>query len=184
VGQVAERPDARSARRRRRQAEGLVRRHRQGPLLRARKLLIANASKAADLAAKLSLLQELDTELRDLFTRPLDEIAQTDLDAILERYADVVDEATKAALDQFITDLQQSVTDLQHELWSLIDNFGAQADAVADLATGAARDAEWNPDDPSSYGLALTTCDHASQEERLKSSTIKPTAWAYAPEPS
>jgi hypothetical protein len=118
-----------------------------------RQWLIDNASKAADLATRLDLLQQLDTELRDLVTRPLDEIAQTDLDAILDRYADVVDEQTKAALDQLITDLQQSVTDLQNELFSLIDNFGAQADAVADLATQGARDAGFSPDDPSSYAL-------------------------------
>lgn len=115
--------------------------------------LIDHASEVADLAAKLSLLQQLDTELRDLVTRPLDEIATTDLDAILDRYAGVVDAETKAALDQLIVDLKQSVVDLENELASLIDDFGAQADAVADLATKAAREAGFNPDDPASYGL-------------------------------
>ena len=54
--------------------------------------------------------------MRDLFTRPLDEIATIDLDAILDRYAGVVDAATKAALDQLIVDLKQSVVDLENEL--------------------------------------------------------------------
>jgi hypothetical protein len=118
-----------------------------------RQWLIDNAAKTADLAARLSALQALDTELKDLVRRPLDEIAQTDLDAILDRYAEVVDDATKAALHQIILDLQQSVLDLEHELASLIDLFGAQADAVANFATGAARDAGFSPDDPSSYAL-------------------------------
>jgi hypothetical protein len=118
-----------------------------------RQWLIDNAAKTADLAARLSALQALDTELKDLVRRPLDEIAQTDLDAILDRYAKVVDDATKAALHQIILDLQQSVLDLEHELASLIDLFGAQADAVANFATGAARDAGFSPDDPSSYAL-------------------------------
>jgi len=106
--------------------------------------------------AKLSLLQQLDTELRDLVTRPLDEIAKTDLDAILDRYAGVVDAATKAALDQLIVDLKQSVVDLENELASLIDTFGAQADAVVDLATQEAREAGFNPDDPASYALGAS----------------------------
>jgi hypothetical protein len=118
-----------------------------------RKQLIANASKVADLAEKLDLLRQLDTELHDLVNRPLDEITQADLDAILDRYSEVVDEATKAALEQLIADLQKSITDLQNELYSLIDQFGAQADAVADLITQGASDTGWNPDDPSSYAL-------------------------------
>src|SRR5262249_16646094 len=39
------------------------------------------------------------------------------------------------------------------ELASLIDNFGDQADAAANLATQAAIDAGFNPDDPSGYAL-------------------------------
>jgi hypothetical protein len=118
--------------------------------------LIENAAKTADLADKLSLLQELDTELHDLVSRPLDEIAQTDLDAILDRYADLVDEATRAALAQLLGDLKQSVLELENELASLIDVFGAQADAVANLATQAAQGAGWNPDDPAGYGLGVS----------------------------
>ena len=118
--------------------------------------LIDHASEVGDLAAKLSLLQQLDTELRDLVTRPLDEIAKIDLDAILDRYAGVMDEATRAALDQLIDDLKQSVLDLESELASLIDDFGAQADAVADLATKEAREAGFNPDDPASYALGAS----------------------------
>src|SRR5512132_2593211 len=116
--------------------------------------LIDHASEVADLAAKLSLLQQLDTELRDLVTRPLDEIATIDLDAILDRYAGVVDAATKAALDQLLLDLKQSVLALENELASLLDDFGAQADAVADLATQSAREAGFDPDDPASYALS------------------------------
>jgi hypothetical protein len=86
----------------------------------ARQALIANASRVADLAAKLSLLQQLDTELHDLVNRPIDEIAQTDLDAILDRYSDTVDEATRAALEQLLADLKQSEIDLQDQLASLI----------------------------------------------------------------
>jgi hypothetical protein len=69
----------------------------------------------------------LDTELHDLVKRPLDEISRIDLDEILDRYAEVVDPATKAALDQLVDDLKQSVTDLDHELARLIHDFGAQA---------------------------------------------------------
>jgi hypothetical protein len=118
-----------------------------------RALLAANASKVADLAAQQSTLQQLDTELHDLIARPLDEIAQIDLDAILDRYAGLVDAATKAALERLINDLKQSVVELENELASLIDSFGAQADAVADLATQAATASGFKPDDPTSYGL-------------------------------
>jgi hypothetical protein len=118
-----------------------------------RESLIANASKLANLAAKQSLLQKLDTELHDLVNRPLDEIAKTDLDAILDRYADVIDPATKAALEQLLADLAQSETDLQAQLASLIDAFGAQSDAVVDLVTQDAKAAGFSPDDPSSYAL-------------------------------
>jgi hypothetical protein len=118
--------------------------------------LIDHAADVENLAAKLSVLQQLDTELRDLVTRPLDEIAMIDLDAILDRYGSVVDAATKAALDQLIVDLKQSVVDLENELASLIDTFGAQADAVADLATKSAREAGFNPDDPASYALGAS----------------------------
>lgn len=118
-----------------------------------RESLIANASKLADLAVKQSLLQKLDTELHDLVNRPLDEITKTDLDAILDRYADVIDPATKAALEQLLADLAQSETDLQAQLASLIDTFGAQSDAVVDLVTQNAKAAGFSPDDPSSYAL-------------------------------
>ena len=119
----------------------------------ARQSLIANASRVADLAAKLSLLQQLDTELHDLVNRPLDEIAQTDLDAILDRYSDVVDEATRAALEQLLIDLKQSEIDLQDQLASLIDDFDMQAGAVVDLVTQGAQAQGFSPDDPTSYAL-------------------------------
>ncbi|WP_437659396.1 hypothetical protein [Sorangium sp. So ce1182] len=115
--------------------------------------LVRNAARVADLRARMDLLQQLDTELHDLVKRPLDEISRTDLDAILDRYKDVVDAETRAAMEQLVDDLKQSVTDLEDELASLIDNFGAQADEVADLATQAARDEGWDPDDPSNYAL-------------------------------
>ena len=122
-------------------------------LARERQSLIANASRVADLAAKQSLLQQLDTELHDLVNRPLDEIAQTDLDAILDRYSDVVDEATSAALEQLLADLKQSEIDLQDELASLIDDFDMQAGAVVDLVTQGAQAQGFSPDDPTSYAL-------------------------------
>lgn len=123
-------------------------------LLAARRVeIFANASKVNDLAAKLKRLDDLDAELTDLVTRPLDEIDQEDLDAILGKYADVVDAQTREALEQLVEDLQQSIADLHEELASLIDNFGAQADAAADLATLAAREGGFDPDDPSGYGL-------------------------------
>ncbi len=118
-----------------------------------RAFLMANASKVADLVEQESTLRQLDTELHDLVSRPLDEIASTDLDAILDRYAGLVDAATRAALEQLIADLKQSVADLESELASLIDNFGAQADAVADLVAQSATAAGFKPDDPTSYGL-------------------------------
>ncbi|MDI3290780.1 hypothetical protein [Polyangium sp. 15x6] len=118
-----------------------------------RKWLIENASKAANLAERLDLLQQLDTELHDLVSRPLDEISEVDLDAILERYGDVVDEATREALEQLLADLKKSVQDLKDELASLLEHFGAQADAVADLVTGEARAAGFSPDDPFEYSL-------------------------------
>ncbi|MDC3957240.1 hypothetical protein [Polyangium jinanense] len=118
-----------------------------------RKWLIENAAKAANLAERLDLLQQLDTELHDLVSRPLDEISEVDLDAILERYGDVVDEATREALVQLLSDLKKSVQDLKDELASLLEHFGAQADAVADLVTGEARAAGFSPDDPWEYSL-------------------------------
>ncbi|WP_438004227.1 hypothetical protein WME89_36175 [Sorangium sp. So ce321] len=115
--------------------------------------LVRNAARIADLRARMDLLQQLDTELHDLVSRPLAEISRTDLDAILDRYEDVVDAETRAAMEQLVDDLKQSVSDLENELASLIDNFGAQVDEVADLATQAARDEGWDPDDPSNYAL-------------------------------
>ncbi|MDC0744031.1 hypothetical protein [Polyangium mundeleinium] len=118
-----------------------------------REALLANASAIAELDERLSFLRELDLELHDLVQRPLDEIAQVDLDAILDRYTGVVDEATRAALKELIDDLKQSVVDLQNELASLAAEFGAQADAVADFLTADARTDGFNPDDPFNYGL-------------------------------
>ncbi|XXU41866.1 hypothetical protein WME93_40805 [Sorangium sp. So ce1000] len=115
--------------------------------------LVRNAAKVADLRERMDLLQQLDTELHDLVSRPLDEISRTDLDAILDRYKVVVDAETRAALGQLVDDLKKSVSDLEDELGRLIDEFGAQADEVADLTTQDARAEGWEPDDPSNYAL-------------------------------
>jgi hypothetical protein len=115
--------------------------------------LINHAAEAAALSERFDLLQQLETELKDLLTRPLDEIAEVDLDAIFDRYADVVDDATRAALKQLLEDLKKSVVDLENELASLIEQFGAQADAVVNFATAGAEAAGFDPDDPSGYGL-------------------------------
>ncbi|XXX86728.1 hypothetical protein WMF34_43370 [Sorangium sp. So ce145] len=115
--------------------------------------ILRNAAKIADLRARMDLLRQLDTELHDLVTRPLDEISRTELDAILDRYKDVVDPATRAAMEQLVDDLKKSVSDLEDELARLMDEFGAQADEVADLATQDARAEGWNPDDPWAYAL-------------------------------
>ncbi|WP_437746113.1 hypothetical protein WMF39_14540 [Sorangium sp. So ce1504] len=115
--------------------------------------ILRNAARVADLRARMDLLRQLDTELHDLASRPLDEISRTDLDAILDRYEDVVDPATRAAMEQLVDDLKKSVSDLEDELGRLIDEFGAQADEVADLATQDARAEGWNPDDPWAYAL-------------------------------
>ncbi|AUX48138.1 hypothetical protein SOCE26_096680 [Sorangium cellulosum] len=118
-----------------------------------RKALVANAPRVERLAETMDLLQQLDTELKDLVSRPLDEISRTDLDAILDRYKDVVAPETRAALEQLIDDLKQSVSDLEDELARLMDEFGAQADEVADLVTQGARAEGWDPDDPTAYAL-------------------------------
>ncbi|WP_437763057.1 hypothetical protein WMF27_42930 [Sorangium sp. So ce281] len=115
--------------------------------------ILRNAAKIADLRARMDLLRQLDLELHDLVNRPLDEISRTDLDAILDRYKDVVDAETRAAMEQLVDDLKKSVSDLEDELGRLIDEFGAQADEVADLATQDARAEGWNPDDPWVYAL-------------------------------
>ncbi|WP_437780234.1 hypothetical protein [Sorangium sp. So ce1097] len=115
--------------------------------------LLRDAARVADLREKMDLLRQLDTELHDLVQRPLDEISRTDLDAILDRYKDVVDEETRAAMQQLVDDLKKSVSDLESELARLLDEFGAQADEVADLATQDARAEGWDPDDPWSYAL-------------------------------
>ncbi|WP_437569030.1 hypothetical protein [Sorangium sp. So ce542] len=115
--------------------------------------LLRNAARVADLRARMDLLRQLDTELHDLVSRPLDEISRTDLDAILDRYKDVVDPETRAAMEQLVDDLKKSVSDLEDELARLVDEFGAQADAVADLATQDARAEGWDPDDPWNYAL-------------------------------
>jgi hypothetical protein len=115
--------------------------------------LINHAAEAAALSERFDLLQQLETELKDLLTRPLDEIAEVDLDAIFDRYAEVVDDATRAALKQLLEDLKKSVVDLENELASLIEQFGAQADAVVNFTTAGAEAAGFDPDDPSGYGL-------------------------------
>ncbi|AUX43916.1 hypothetical protein SOCE26_053720 [Sorangium cellulosum] len=122
-------------------------------IAKERKELVANAPRVERLAETMDLLQQLDTELKDLVSRPLDEISRTDLDAILDRYKDVVAPETRAALEQLIDDLKQSVSDLEDELARLMDEFGAQADEVADLVTQDARAEGWNPDDPGAYAL-------------------------------
>ncbi|XXX75283.1 hypothetical protein WMF30_47310 [Sorangium sp. So ce134] len=115
--------------------------------------IIRDAARVADLRARMDLLRQLDLELHDLVSRPLDEISRTDLDAILDRYKDVVDPETRAAMEQLVDDLKKSVSDLEDELARLLDEFGAQADEVADLATQDARAEGWNPDDPWAYAL-------------------------------
>ncbi|WP_437733371.1 hypothetical protein [Sorangium sp. So ce1335] len=115
--------------------------------------LLRDAARVADLREKMDLLRQLDTELHDLVSRPLDEISRTDLDAILDRYEDVVDAETRAAMQQLVDDLKKSVSDLESELARLLDEFGAQADEVADLATQDARAEGWDPDDPRNYAL-------------------------------
>ncbi|WP_437793301.1 hypothetical protein [Sorangium sp. So ce693] len=115
--------------------------------------ILRNAVRVADLRERMDLLRQLDTELHDLVSRPLDEISRTDLDAILDRYEDVVDPETRAAMEQLVDDLKKSVSDLEDELARLMDEFGAQADEVADLATQDARAEGWNPDDPWAYAL-------------------------------
>ncbi|WP_437723201.1 hypothetical protein [Sorangium sp. So ce861] len=122
-------------------------------IAKERKALVANAPRVERLAEKMDLLQQLDTELKDLVGRPLDEISRTDLDAILDRYKDVVGAETRAAMEQLVDDLKKSVSDLLDELARLIDEFGAQADEVADLATQDARAEGWDPDDPQAYAL-------------------------------
>jgi hypothetical protein len=122
-------------------------------LAEERQKLIDNAAKIGDLVAKLDAFDRLGKELQALLSRPLDEIARTDLDAILDRYEGLLDEATKAALAAFLDDLKKSVEELQAELQNLIDTFDAQAEAVTDWVTQAASADGWNPDDPSNYAL-------------------------------
>ncbi|WP_437986639.1 hypothetical protein [Sorangium sp. So ce117] len=122
-------------------------------IAKERAALVANARAVGLLAEKMDLLQQLDTELRDLVGRPLDEISRTDLEAILDRYEDAVAPETRAAMEQLVDDLKQSVSALEDELARLMDEFGAQADEVADLATEDARAEGWDPDDPQAYAL-------------------------------
>ncbi|WP_437597339.1 hypothetical protein WMF28_32405 [Sorangium sp. So ce590] len=122
-------------------------------IAKERRDLVANAPRVARLAEKMDLLQQLDTELKDLVSRPLDEISRTDLDAILDRYKEAVGAETRAAMEQLVDDLKKSVSDLEDELARLMDEFGAQADEVADLATQDARAEGWNPDDAGAYAL-------------------------------
>jgi hypothetical protein len=118
-----------------------------------REALIANAASIADLADKLVLLSALDKELTALADQPLEDIDQSDLDEILDKFARVLDPATKAALDQFLADLQKSLADLQAELSNLIDVFGAHADGVADLLAQGAQKVGFDPDTPGGYLL-------------------------------
>ncbi|WP_437323977.1 hypothetical protein [Sorangium sp. So ce381] len=122
-------------------------------IAKERAALVANARAVGLLAEKLDLLQQLDTELKDLVSRPLDEISRTDLEAILDRYKDAVAPETRAAMEQLVDDLKKSVSDLEDEVARLMDEFGAQADEVADLATEDARAEGWDPDDPQAYAL-------------------------------
>ncbi|CAN99046.1 putative secreted protein [Sorangium cellulosum So ce56] len=122
-------------------------------IAKERAALVANARAVGLFAEKMDLLQQLDTELKDLVSRPLDEISRTDLEAILDRYKDAVAPETRAAMEQLVDDLKQSVSDLEDELARLMDEFGAQADEVADLATEDARAEGWDPDDPQAYAL-------------------------------
>ncbi|WP_437299326.1 hypothetical protein [Sorangium sp. So ce426] len=101
-------------------------------IAKERAALVANARAVGLLAEKLDLLQQLDTELKDLVSRPLDEISRTDLAAILDRYKDAVAPETRAAMEQLVDDLKQSVSDLEDELARLMDEFGAQADEFDD----------------------------------------------------
>ncbi|WP_437811273.1 hypothetical protein [Sorangium sp. So ce1078] len=122
-------------------------------IAKERKELVRNAWRVDLLAEKMDLLRQLDAELTDLVGRPLNEISRTDLDAILDRYKDVVGAETRAAMEQLVDDLKQSVSDLEDELARLMDEFGAQADEAADLATQDARAEGWNPDDAGAYAL-------------------------------
>jgi hypothetical protein len=118
-----------------------------------REWLLSHASQVTALSTRLDLLQQLETELLDLVKRPLDEIAGIDLDDIFNRYSGVIDEATRVALKQLLEDLKKSVIELENELASLIDQFGAQADAVVDLATAGAEAEGFDPEDPAGYAL-------------------------------
>lgn len=118
--------------------------------------LLANAAVIEDLAGQLATLRQLDAELRALVNRPLDQITPEDLDAILDRYDDVVSDETRAALHQLLEDLQKSIDDLHAELASLIESFGDKADATADLLTAGAAQTGFHPDDPSAYSLGYT----------------------------
>lgn len=119
-----------------------------------REWLLSHAAEAEALPARLDALRQLETELLDLVKRPLDEIAEVDLNEILNRYSAVVDGPTRAALKQLLEDLKKSVIDLENELASLLDQFGAQADAVVDLATAGAEAEGFEPDDPNGYALS------------------------------
>jgi len=118
-----------------------------------RQTLISNASKIEDLASKLAVLNALDKELSALADKPLEDIDPSELDAILHNYGSVVDAATKAALEQFLADLQKSLADLQAELANLVGVFGAQADAAADLIAQTAQQAGFDPEAQAGYLL-------------------------------
>lgn len=128
----------------------------EAALTAERKTLFSRATEVGDLAAHLDLLKQLDAELHDLVNRPLDEITQEDLDAILDKYGDVIDPATRAAVEQLLADVQKSIEDLHEELASLVAEFGAQADATADLVTATASASGYDPEDPWGYTLGAS----------------------------
>ncbi len=64
--------------------------------------LIARSGRIADSDERLDALQQLETELGDLLTRPLDEITADDLDEMLTRYSNIIDGATREALKQVL----------------------------------------------------------------------------------
>jgi hypothetical protein len=73
-------------------------------------IVLRQSCRIRDLDKRLDLLQQLETELGDLLKRPLDEITPEDLDEMLTQYAAVIDDATRAALQQVLADLKQSTS--------------------------------------------------------------------------
>jgi hypothetical protein len=119
-----------------------------------RKTLVSQAADVQGLSGKLDALAALQSELNDLVQRPLDEIGSEDLDAILARYASIIDPVTKGALESLLADLKRSVADLRQELDRLLVAFREQAAVAEDLVTKAARQEGWNPEDPANYTVS------------------------------